>query len=161
MLSASHDGKTLAVIDGEGVLRPISVAEPRPEFPRVWKVPELMETPEEIGYTEDGVTIIPGQPKTFVDYKILEDAGVRYDRISGAEDDPKVRELAKETVSASAPAPLLLTPACRFSQLEEIKVRDSYKNFDVVELDCAKVGEEKVRSVKERKTRVGQEEGTA
>ncbi|GMH52855.1 hypothetical protein TrST_g3846 [Triparma strigata] len=105
----------LATIEG-GVCKPNSEFGRKNEKPRVWRVPEVMVEPGGIGYTEDGVNVIPGRPLKFEDESILEKLGVTYDRLSGREDDQK---------------------------LDDIKVRDEYKNFDIVELDGGKM--EKVK----------------
>jgi len=117
-ISTEMIAEGLATVDKSGVCRPFTAVEPEPSVhkPRVWKVPEIMASPSSIGYSSDGVSIEDGPPKSFVDFSVLEKIGVTYDLLSGQEDDP---------------------------MLKTIKVRDSYKNFDVVELDGAKMEPEK------------------
>lgn len=111
----------LAVIDSRGVCIPCTMQAPRVQKPRVWKVPEMMEQPYAVGYSEDGVRVMEGtEPKEFVDFAVLEEVGVTYDLLSGEEVD---------------------------EGLEEVKVRDGYQNWDVVTLDGNKMEKEKYEGI--------------
>lgn len=113
----------LAVIDSKGVVLPRTapcLKESKELQPRVWRVPELMDDPNEIGYTEDGVNITGTEPKEFLDFDVLKKVGVRFDILSGEEDDPNLLDLM---------------------------VRDSYKNKDVVCLDGSKMEPEKYKGM--------------